>query len=139
MKSGSQSDPFGEADTADSLFGDESDETTTETESEAETQTDPEPANETGGGGSSGSIPVGGSGEMPYAIERDSVKDGRNQHPIYFRPETVEEQAKGREEVASIVGYEPYLLDFKEAVFLAGLRHPETVADILNEDGCEYA
>lgn len=77
--------------------------------------------------------------ELPWAVERSSVKSEREMVQFYLRNFVQERESEFQREVESKTGYETYLTDVREAAYLVAMDHPEEVAQLLDDWGCEYA
>lgn len=77
-------------------------------------------------------------GGVPWAVERSSVKAEREMVQFYLRESTLEAEEVFQREVAETAGYTPYVTDLREAAYLVAMDHPDEVADLLDEWGCEY-
>jgi hypothetical protein len=78
-------------------------------------------------------------GEPPYAMRRDAVQENREKIPVWLQDQNKDRLDEVKDEVESILGYDVYQTDFKEAAILHGLANPLEIATQLEEWGCEYA
>ena len=137
MKQGSTDDPFAEdpsdqsaeeitessQDTEDSLTQRQ------ETQREAETDTDPTLSSEPVSGSG------GGSQTLPYIYARNSVKDGRQQRPIFLRDEVEDSIPELVSKLESTFGENVYRTDVLEAAVVVAQENPELVEAALEEWG----
>lgn len=79
-----------------------------------------------------------GSDDVPWAVERPSVKAERDMVQFYLQQSTLAKEEAFQREVAETAGYTPYVTDLREAAYLVAMQHPDEVADVLNDWGCEY-
>ncbi|WP_225335963.1 hypothetical protein [Halomicrobium urmianum] len=79
-----------------------------------------------------------GNDDVPWAVERPSVKAERDMVQFYLQQSTLAKEEAFQREVAETAGYTPYVTDLREAAYLAAMQHPDEVADVLNDWGCEY-
>ncbi len=79
-----------------------------------------------------------GSGGIPYVYRRDTVKEGRDQIPIFLREHVREGERDLRRELESLLGEDVAKTDLREAAMVVAQRHPELVADVLREWGYDY-
>jgi len=77
-------------------------------------------------------------GGLPWAVERNSVKSDREMVQFYLRDFVQDRESEFRREVESETGYDAYLTDVREAAYLVAMDHPEEVAELLDDWGCEY-
>lgn len=77
--------------------------------------------------------------ELPWAVERNSVKSEREMVQFYLRNFVQERETEFQREIEDTAGYDTYLTDVREAAYLVAMEHPEEVAQLLDEWGCEYA
>lgn len=77
--------------------------------------------------------------ELPWAVERNSVKSEREMVQFYLRNFVQERETEFQRRVEDTAGYDTYLTDVREAAYLVAMEHPEEVAQLLDEWGCEYA
>ncbi|WP_435181162.1 hypothetical protein [Halorussus sp. AFM4] len=75
---------------------------------------------------------------LPWAVQRNSVKSGREMVQFYLREFVQERETDFKRDVEAETGYETYLTDVREAAYLVAMKHPEEVAELLDEWGCEY-
>lgn len=75
---------------------------------------------------------------LPWAVERNSVKSEREMVQFYLRNFVQERESEFQRDVETVTGYDTYLTDIREAAYLVAMDHPEEVADLLNDWGCEY-
>lgn len=78
------------------------------------------------------------SGGIPYVYRRDTVKEGRDQIPIFLREHVREGERDLRRELESLLGEDVAKTDLREAAMVVAQRHPELVADVLREWGYDY-
>ncbi|MFC4551055.1 MULTISPECIES: hypothetical protein [Halorussus] len=145
MKQGTGGDPFGDDDPVADGQDDASD---TEDESQggedsSSTQAesgDAQVAVESGGEDAEdgGGAAEGGDDGLPWAVERNSVKSEREMVQFYLRGFVQERESRFQREVESKTGYDTYLTDVREAAYLVAMDHPDEVAELLDEWGCEY-
>lgn len=145
MKQGTGGDPFGD----DDPFADGQDDAS-DTEDESEGGEDTSSTQAESGGAQvavesdgddakeeSGATEGGGDG-LPWAVERNSVKSEREMVQFYLRGFVQERESRFQREVESKTGYDTYLTDVREAAYLVAMDHPDEVAELLDEWGCEY-
>ncbi|WP_433627557.1 hypothetical protein [Halomicrococcus sp. NG-SE-24] len=75
---------------------------------------------------------------VPWAVRRNSVKSEREMVQFYFRERTQERESEFRRDVEADAGFSTYLTDVREAAYLVAMEHPEEVAELLEDWGCEY-
>lgn len=75
---------------------------------------------------------------LPWIHRRDSTKSDRSHKAIFLQDETLAAEDECLEAVAESLGEDVQLTDLREAVYLAGLDHPNEVADKLREWGYDY-
>lgn len=138
MKEGTGGDPFSEDADVDDLNQDEPDgddgmATTTDVTGDisdtSPEQSDQETVDEDG---------LDNEG-LPWAVERSSVKSEREMVQFYLRSFVQERESEFQHEVEAETGYDTYLTDVREAAYLVAMNHPEEVAQLLDDWGCEYA
>jgi hypothetical protein len=135
MKQGSTDDPFAE---------DPQEETPDEevkTPEENGGHSEDEDTGELGSTQSSGSRndtedkSTGGLNSLPYIYARDSVKDGRQQRPIFLRDEVEAGIPELVDELESSFGEDVYRTDVLEAAVVVAQRNPTLVKEALEEWG----
>lgn len=92
-------------------------------------------------GGKADPDPSGGGEDLnlPWVLERGSVKDGRPKTMEFrMRPETAEQRRDFKADVERELGKDVYALDLREAAYLVAMNHPDEVADQLREWGYDY-
>jgi hypothetical protein len=72
---------------------------------------------------------------LPYIYARDSVKDGRQQRPIFLRDEIEDGIPALVSELESSLGEDVYRTDVLEAAVVVAQRNPELVEEALEEWG----
>lgn len=75
---------------------------------------------------------------LPYVFARDSVKDGRNQRPIFLRDEVEEQLPELLSELEDRLGEDVYKTDVQEAAILIAIEHPDLIAEKLREWGYDW-
>jgi hypothetical protein len=130
MKKGSADDPFAE----DPQDGEEKEAEEGETEEELPAETSDATIS---GSMSSDTVSAIGSQKqsLPYIYARDSVKDGRQQRPIFLRDEIedgIPELVSGLEETFD---ENVYRTDVLEAAVLVAQEHPGLIREVLSEWG----
>lgn len=75
---------------------------------------------------------------LPYKFTRDSVKNGRNQRPIFLRSEVEEELPELILELETRLGEDVYKTDVQEAAILLAIENPDMVAEKLREWGYDW-
>jgi flagellar biosynthesis/type III secretory pathway M-ring protein FliF/YscJ len=75
---------------------------------------------------------------LPYIHRRDSVKEDRNQRPMFLRPDTESGIDDLIDDVETDLGEDVYKTDVTEAAMVVAQRNPELVADVLREWGYDY-
>lgn len=80
--------------------------------------------------------------EIPYVVRRQTVKEERNnEHVAFLRDEYAELEADVLDDVADELGMrskDVSVTDLREAFVALASRHPEEVANILDEWGYEH-
>lgn len=76
-----------------------------------------------------------GPGRLPYIYARESVKDGRQQRPIFLRDEVEDGIPELVGELETVFGENVYRTDVMEAAVEIAQEHPDLVADKLGEWG----
>jgi hypothetical protein len=135
FKSGPGDDPF--ADDGDSGDGGDSREAGDDTESGQASTTDPfaEDRSRTSPDAGDGSDDL----DLPWVLERDSVKDGRPKTMEFrMRPETAEHRRDFKADVERELGKDVFALDLREAAYLVAMNHPGEVAEQLRKWGYDY-
>ncbi|UPV76795.1 hypothetical protein M0R89_20210 (plasmid) [Halorussus limi] len=79
-----------------------------------------------------------GDDGLPWAVERNSVKSDREMVQFYLRDFVQDRESEFQREIETETGYDTYLTDVREAAYLVAMNHPEEVAELLDEWGCEY-
>ena len=122
MKQGSTDDPF-----ADDV---------TESSSESDPGADaPEEDSGTETASEQQSEPTSQSGSLPYIYSRDSVKDGRQQRPIFLRDEIEDGIPELVSDLESTFGETVYRTDVMEAAVVIAQENPDLVESKLAEWG----
>jgi hypothetical protein len=80
----------------------------------------------------------GDEAAVPWAVRRNSVKSEREMVQFYLRERTQERESEFQRDVEADAGFSTYLTDVREAAYLVAMEHPEEVAELLTEWGCEY-
>ncbi|WP_440009620.1 hypothetical protein [Halomicrococcus sp. SG-WS-1] len=75
---------------------------------------------------------------VPWAVRRNSVKSEREMVQFYLRERTQERESEFQRDVEADAGFSTYLTDVREAAYLVAMEHPEEVAELLEDWGCEY-
>jgi len=122
MKPGTGDDPY--ADTEDTDRTDPG---------ESAKQRDPQHASSDADSGASP-----GERTLPYKFARDSVKDGRNQRPIFLRDEVENQLPELLSELEDRLGEDVYKTDVQEAAIVTAIEHPNLVAEKLREWGYDW-
>lgn len=76
---------------------------------------------------------------LPWAVQRDSVKSGREMVQFFLQADTQSEEREFERDVEDAAGYDVLLTDLREAAYLVAMNHPDEVAEILDEWGCEFS
>lgn len=77
--------------------------------------------------------------DIPYILERSTVKEGRDQvRQFFLREEIAAGERDLRNAVEDELGTDVKKLDLREAAYVVAQRHPEEVANVLREWGYEY-
>jgi hypothetical protein len=135
MKQGSTDDPF-----ADDIDDSEEEEADADPEFSQEEETTPsvpeERVRERSDVDSDSDVSSGGeSGQLPYIYARDSVKDGRQQRPIFLRDEIEEGIPELVTKLEASLGKDVYRTDVLEAAVVIAQQNPDLVAEELEEWG----
>ncbi|USZ70170.1 hypothetical protein NGM10_17925 (plasmid) [Halorussus salilacus] len=148
MKDGTGSDPFADDSLTEDGTADDDDATTSQQTDDGTTSGDTETDDETTTGDTEtddGSEPEEqdgdtkvDAGELPWAVRRNSVKSDREMVQFYLREFVQERESEFQRAVENETGYDTYLTDVREAAYLVAMNHPEEVAGLLDEWGCEY-
>lgn len=142
MKQGSTDDPFADEGGEGDQYGEDHEDhgdTAPEASPGSEAGTteaavsDP-PADESGTDASSGDD-GSGPGRLPYIYARESVKDGRQQRPIFLRDEVEDGIPELVDELEAAFGENVYRTDVMEAAVEVAQEHPDLVAEKLGEWG----
>jgi len=140
MKEGTAGDPFDddfdEFDADDTDAGDEPDDADageTDASADVSAEVDATQAESDDAGGTDA-----GSDDVPWAVERPSVKAERDMVQFYLQQSTLAKEEAFQREVAETAGYTPYVTDLREAAYLVAMQHPDEVADVLDDWGCQY-
>ena len=123
MKQGSADDPFAD-DVTDSNSGNDDGTASSDVDADAE-----ESRSERQEGSASE------SGSLPYIYSRDSVKDGRQQRPIFLRDELEDGIPELVADLESAFGETVYRTDVMEAAVVIAQENPELVEAKLAEWG----
>lgn len=75
---------------------------------------------------------------LPYIHSRDSVKEGRQQRPVFLREETEDGISDLVDAVEEDLGEDVYQTDVLEAAVEVALDHPEFVAEKCREYGYDW-
>lgn len=127
MKQGSTDDPFAE--------DPESDTNPEATTADTETATEGEPdARTTSTADSSTNSPQ----RLPYKYSRESVKEGREQRPIFLRPEIETGIDDLVDDLEARLGEDVYKTDVMEAAVAVAQARPDLIADELREWGYDW-
>jgi hypothetical protein len=81
------------------------------------------------------------SDDLPYVLIRDGVSDGRKLVRFELRDEFRDLDDEVRRVVADELGTAPsdqYIMDVREAMVAVAARHPQEVAEMMREWGCEH-
>lgn len=76
---------------------------------------------------------------LPWAVQRDSVKSDREMVQFFLQADTQSEEREFERDVEDEAGYDVLVTDLREAAYLVAMEHPDEVADILDEWGCEFS
>ncbi|GAA0255037.1 hypothetical protein ACFFQF_16935 [Haladaptatus pallidirubidus] len=79
------------------------------------------------------------SSSVPWAVERSSVKSGREMVQFYLQENTQKREDDFKRDVEEEAGYNVYTTDLREAAYLVAMEHADEVAEMLDEWGCEYS
>jgi flagellar biosynthesis/type III secretory pathway M-ring protein FliF/YscJ len=125
MKEGAGDDPFADdVDESSSTTGETTEATMSETTTETtETSTD------------------GSTSDLPYVLTRDGVSQDRKLVRFELRPEFRDLDDEVRREVADQLGTaasDQYIADVREAMVAVAAEHPDEVAELMREWGCEH-
>lgn len=145
MKEGTGGDPFGDESLDDQSTDDQStdDQSTDDTLGQDDRATENASVSTSGTTSDSSSTPKEdetGRDEagLPWAVQRNSVKSDREMVQFYLREFVQERESDFKRDVEAETGYDTYLTDVREAAYLVAMDHPDEVADLLDEWGCEY-
>lgn len=136
MKQGSADDPFADDGNDGSTRG--TDDASVDAEQGFESETDD---HRTAEGSDSESRPSGNAGAaddpktLPYIYARDSVKDGRQQRPIFLRDEIENGIPELVAELEAAFGEDVYRTDVLEAAVVVAQQNPRLVEEELEEWG----
>jgi hypothetical protein len=75
---------------------------------------------------------------LPYIHSRDSVKEDRQQRPVFLREQTEEGISDLVDAVEDDLGEDVYQTDVLEAAMEVGLDHPELVAEKCRDYGYDW-
>lgn len=75
---------------------------------------------------------------LPYIYSRDSVKEDRQQRPVFLRDQTEEGISNLVDAVEDDLGEDVYQTDVLEAAMEVALDHPELVAQKCREYGYDW-
>lgn len=128
MKQGSTDDPF-----AEDPGPDTSAETPTDTEAET-TPSGESPALSS----QTESTTTSRSHQLPYKYSRENVKEGREQRPIFLRPEVEDGIDDLVDDLESRLGEDVYKTDVMEAAIAVAQARPDLIADELREWGYDW-
>ncbi|WP_132060876.1 hypothetical protein [Halorussus amylolyticus] len=151
MKEGTGGDPFADDDSVTEESSDDADTDATaqggrdrtESLSDGEQSAPGEPAVADDGVGTENRVETESgvddeSVELPWAVRRSSVKSDREMVQFYLRGFVQDRETEFQHEVETETGYGTYLTDVREAAYLVAMNHPDEVASLLDEWGCEY-
>lgn len=79
------------------------------------------------------------SASVPWAVERNSVKSGREMVQFYLQESTQKREDDFKRDVEDEAGYGVYTTDLREAAYLVAMEHADEVAELLDEWGCQYS
>jgi hypothetical protein len=138
MKQGSTDDPFAE-DTTSETGTDTDDDTGESTTNDPETP----PSQDTSTGSEAGESKIADADDdtdpetsrLPYIYARDSVKDGRQQRPIFLRDEIEDEIPELVGELEDRFGENVYRTDVMEAAVEVAQENPDLLEAKLEEWG----
>jgi len=119
MKQGSTDDPFAEDERREAPETDK----LSEPEGTPETRTQDDSSAETA------DEPAGSARALPYIYARDSVKDGRQQRPIFLREEVEDGIPELVQLLESSFGEDVYRTDVLEAAVVVAQENPELVEE----------
>jgi hypothetical protein len=138
-------DPFGDDDSSDDPLGESNATDSGEAEpngdggAAADASDSAEPADvDTEDSSRDSTGDAGGDDGLPWAVERNSVKSDREMVQFYLREFAQDRESEFQREVEAETGYDTYLTDVREAAYLVAMNHPEEVAELLDDWGCEY-
>lgn len=142
MKQGSADDPFAEEvdenDDDDGLQEAKEDEGEEfeKSESMSDQTVGSEETNSDTSHGDTGTSNTSRSGRsLPYIYARDSVKDGRQQRPIFLRGEVENEIPTLVDQLEVSFGEDVYRTDVLEAAVVVAQENPELVEEVMSEWG----
>lgn len=75
---------------------------------------------------------------LPYIHSRDSVKEGRQQRPVFLREQTEDGISDLVDAVEDNLGEDVYQTDVLEAAMEVALDHPELVAEKCRKYGYDW-
>lgn len=88
------------------------------------------------GGGDGGGLD---RSQIPYTLRRDNVKDERpHVHQLFVTDETDDAAREAERDLEDRLDTDVYRLDAREAIYRIGMRHPEEVAELLEEWGYNF-
>ncbi|WP_232688798.1 hypothetical protein [Halobacterium zhouii] len=90
--------------------------------------------------------PLAGSGDqsldrsqIPYTLRRDNVKDERpHVHQLFVRDDTDDAAREAERDLEEVLDTDVYRLDAREAIYRIGMRHPDEVAELLEDWGYNF-
>jgi hypothetical protein len=77
--------------------------------------------------------------QIPYTLRRNNVKDERpHVHQLFVTDETDDAAREVERDLEDLLDTDIYRLDAREAIYRIGMRHPEEVAELLEEWGYNF-
>lgn len=77
--------------------------------------------------------------QIPYTLRRNNVKDERpHVHQLFVRDDTDDAAREVERDLEDLLDTDVYRLDAREAIYRIGMRHPEEVAELLEEWGYNF-
>lgn len=130
MKSGASEDPFSE-------FDEDGDDAEDEAaEAEATQSTDEEDTDTMAETTTDDSAETRSRDDYPYTLRRDNVKDERDEvHQLFVQDETHSKARDAERDLQDRLDEEPYRLDAREAIYLAGMANLDDAEAILRDWG----
>lgn len=77
--------------------------------------------------------------QIPYTLRRNNVKDERpHVHQLFVTDDTDDAAREVERDLEDLLDTDVYRLDAREAIYRIGMRHPEEVAELLEEWGYNF-